>query len=138
MSKLVRYIAPIVLAAGTVLTTGASAHAAVNSWCTSTKNACGVAETMGSGACASELVRNGNFVYGVYGNVHTGYGCIFWIERNVNNTGWYDESGQLNIANNAPQYTTGNYWDGPGYQAELCFQFDWGSSVGAAHCTEAM
>jgi hypothetical protein len=92
---------------------------------------------MGNGSCGGELYRDGSYVKAEYSDTDSGYSCLFWIERNVNNTGWYDESGKLSLAQNT-NYNTQGYWDGSGYQAELCFQFNWGSSLGAAHCTSAM
>lgn len=58
-----------------------------------------------------------------------------WIERNVNNTGWYDVSGDLTLPDD-DDYVTKDYWNGPEYAARACFRFDWGSSLVAVHCTE--
>src|SRR2546427_4603424 len=42
----------------------------------------------------------------------TGYDCQFWMERNVNNTGWYDESGVKIITPGTVNWASPDYWDG--------------------------
>jgi hypothetical protein len=56
--------------------------------------------------------------------VGTGYDCSFWLERDVNGTGWYDESGQTTLSP-GNDFISQNYWDGSGYEALACFEFLW-------------
>jgi hypothetical protein len=114
-----------------------SASAAVTSGCFYGSQ-CQVAETMNSGQCMGTVIDTGSDdVYLQYLDDNgTGYDCRFWMERNVNNTGWYNESGYLTLTP-GNSYDSQNYWDGPGYQAEVCFQFLWSgtSDPGAVHCS---
>jgi hypothetical protein len=112
-------------------------------------NACSVTEDMGSGACSATLYQtnssgvedfSGTFARAAYTDYDSGYSCRFWINRNVNDTGWYEVSGTTSLSSSGTDQTgatTNNYFnDGDdGYQAEVCLQFDWGSSLGAVHCS---
>ena len=54
----------------------------------------------------------------------------------MNNTGWYkiySFAGPDSSYRQSP-----NEWNGAGYQARACLQFNWGSSLGAIHCSPAV
>jgi hypothetical protein len=105
--------------------------------------ACGVQETMNSGYCSAYVNQFGSgssFAFlSIVDEVGTGYDCRFWLERDVNGTGWYDESGETTFSP-ANAWESQNYWDGSGYQARACFQFLWSgtSDPGAVHCSGAI
>lgn len=142
MRKIFKAALPLALTPLLLVGLSGAAHAAITSGCTSSGYECQVDETMNSGQCLGELIeaQTQHEVYLSYWDADgTGYNCRFWMERNVNNTGWYNESGYLTLTpGNA--YNSQNYWDGPGYQAEVCFQFLWSgdSNPGAVHCSPPM
>jgi hypothetical protein len=107
---------------------------------------------MGNGECTATLEQTdsngasdseGEFAQATYEDYETGYTCDFWIERNVNDTGWYQIGPTTALGSSSTNEvgaTSANYFnDGfDGYEAEVCFQFDWASSLGAAHCSESV
>lgn len=139
-------IAAAVLAPVAVFTTSGVANAAIVGHCAGSNN-CSVQEDMGSGVCGASIWQtdsagntdpSGTFAQAFFGNTTTGYDCRAWIERDVNNTGWYQVSGTYVLPPTDSSDQTGNYFDGGGYQARACIQFDWGSSLGAVHCSPAI
>jgi len=134
---LIKAIVPLAMVPLLMLGSETAANAAITTDCAS--GYCDVMETMGSGDCNVGIYQTGNFVSGVYINQEgTGYTCQFWIERDVNDSGWYDISGPEDVT---PEngWDTAAYWDGSGYQARGCFEFIWSStSTGATHCTPAL
>jgi hypothetical protein len=148
--KFAKIVIPALVGSLTLIATSAPAHAAISSGCSSTTNACTISEDMGSGQCSATIYQSdssgdvdftGEFARAEYTDYDTGYSCHFWVERDVNWTGWYQIGDTTSVAssgNSGTAATSANYWnDGyEGYMAEVCFQFDWGSSLGAAHCSE--
>lgn len=145
MRKFLKVALPLLLVPAALVGGSTAAHASVNTDCYTTggAQACGVQETMNSGYCSAYVTQStagSSFAY-LYGLnlVGTGYDCSFWLERDVNGTGWYDESGQT-ILSPANLFDSQNYWDGSGYQARACFEFLWSgtSDPGAVHCSGAI
>lgn len=142
MRKFLRAVLPLLFAPFVLIGVSSAAHAAVTSSCDYAALYCDVNETMGSGFCDGQIFGSSgsHFVNLQYEDTQgTGYDCRFWMERNVNNSGWYNESGYLILSPNN-SYITQAYYDGPGYQAEVCFQFLWSgtSNPGAVHCSPAL
>jgi hypothetical protein len=102
-----------------------------------------VQEDMGSGYCSAVIWQttaddygnapDGTFAMAVFANYESGYTRDLWIERNVNDTGWYRVGGVTAISKSGSTVETGHYYNGGGYQARACFQFNRGSSLG--RCT---
>lgn len=140
MRKIFKAVLPVVMMPLFVIGVSGSAHAAITSGCFY-GGECQVDETMNSGQCEGMVIDTGSDdVYLQYlDDSGTGYDCRFWMERNVNNTGWYNESGYLTLTP-GHSYDSQNYWDGPGYQARVCFQFLWSgtSDPGAVHCSPSL
>jgi hypothetical protein len=100
---------------------------------------------MGSGYCSAVIWQttaddygnapDGTFAMAVFANYESGYTRDLWIERNVNDTGWYRVGGVTAISKSGSTVETGHYYNGGGYQARACFQFNRGSSLGAVHCS---
>jgi hypothetical protein len=147
MRKLALIALPALLAPMAIFATSTAAHASIGSSCYDDE--CGVNETMGNGYCNATVVQtnsddggaipSGTFAEAMYTDTDTGYKCDFWFERNVRNTGWYRVGG-VTVLGSGPsdgsnQVDLGPYYNGGGYQAQVCFQFDWGSSLGAVHCS---
>jgi hypothetical protein len=133
--------AATLLAGSAVIGFSGVANAAIVSSCS--QGVCQVYEDMGSGYCDALIDQTdanenyslyGNFAGGFYENQNAGYTCDFWMERNVNSTGWYQVGSTTAIAPSGVVQTP-NIWNGSGYQARICFRFNWGSSLGAAHCS---
>jgi hypothetical protein len=109
-----------------------------------TANECYIFEAMGNGDCQAHITQTdsnelidptGSFAMATYSNDSTGYTCNFFFERNVNFTGWYKiNTVSLPSTLNGSGYSP-NEWNGPGYEARVCLQFNWGSSLGATHCS---
>jgi hypothetical protein len=150
VKRVIRFVVPLLVAAPLALaaTSAAPAEAGtLGSSCSSTVNECTVIESEGSGDCqvtaiqsdsAGNMDYSGEYAYASYDNTGgTGYACNFWLERNVNDTGWYRVSGVTTIGSGGGQNHSYPYFnDGAdGYQARGCFQYNWGSSLGAVHCT---
>jgi hypothetical protein len=147
--KLAKFAIPALVLPLAFFTTEVPAHASIISSCTSGQNECSVYESMGNGFCNADLYQTnssgdedftGTYVRAEYEDYDTGYSCHFWINRNVNDSGWYEVSSTTDLASSSSDKIgaiTDNYFnDGDdGYQAEVCFQFDWGSSLGAVHCS---
>ena len=151
MRKLSKFAIPALAGSlGLLFAAAAPAHASVNSSCNSVSNSCNINENMGSGWCSATIYQTnssgqsdyaGEFARADFVDYDTGYSCHFWVERDVNWTGWYQIGGTTSLASSSSVQTgasSANYWnDGfDGYMAEACFQFDWGSSLGAVHCSE--
>jgi hypothetical protein len=148
--KLAKFAIPALVGSLALIATAAPAHASVNSTCDTVYHSCTIGENMGSGFCSATIYQSnssgaddatGEFAKADYTDYDTGYSCHFWVERDVNWTGWYQIGGTTSLASSgsaATGATSANYWDDgfDGYMAEVCFQFDWGSSLGAAHCSE--
>jgi hypothetical protein len=145
MRRIAMALVPLVAASFAVVG-GNVAHANTSSYCGvngSGQPLCNILETMNNGYCMGAVVNDtgGSYVKTLYTDMPgTGYDCQFWMERNVNNTGWYDESGVKIITPGTVNWASPEYWDGPGYQARVCFQFLWSgtSQPGAAHCSGAL
>ena len=149
MRKLALFAVPVLVVPLAFFATAIPAHASINSDCTAGINQCEVSETMGSGWCNAVIDQtdssgdedySGEFAQATYQDYDSGYTCDFWVERNVNNTGWYQVGGTTSLGSSGDinsGTTSANYFnDGyDGYEAEVCFQFDWGSSLGAVHCS---
>jgi hypothetical protein len=147
--KLAKFAIPVLVLPLALFAAQVTAHASITGNCSSEVNECTVTETMGNGECSAELYQtnssgdedfSGTYVRAAYVDYETGYSCRFWIDRNVNDTGWYEVSSTTTLASSSSDETgatTDNYFnDGvDGYQAEVCLQFDWGSSLGAVHCS---
>jgi len=147
--KLAMFAVPAVVLPLALFATAVPAHASISGSCSSYENECSVTETMGNGECSATLYQtnssgdedySGTFVRAQYTDWDTGYSCRFWINRNVNDSGWYEVSSTTTLGSSSSDTvgaTTDNYFnDGAdGYQAEVCLQFDWGSSLGAVHCS---
>jgi hypothetical protein len=144
--KFARLAVPAVVGSIAIFVGVTPAHASINSDCSSGRNQCQVSETMGSGYCNAVIYQTdssgdedytGEFAQAYFTNDDTGYTCDFWVDRDVNDTGWYQISPTYAISSSGASVTSANYWnDGyDGYMAEVCFQFDWGSSLGAVHCS---
>ncbi|TDU05421.1 hypothetical protein EDD99_3933 [Streptomyces sp. 846.5] len=140
MRKIAKAVLPLVMAPFFLVSAGSAAHASTTSACYSGVD-CEVKETMNSGFCFGDVQDTTGSKVTLYylDAAGTGYDCRFWMERNVNNTGWYNESGYVTLAPDT-SYTPQNYWDGPGYQARVCFQFLWSgtSNPGAVHCSPGL
>jgi hypothetical protein len=118
-----------------LLGSATAANADTSPGCVSGTGECFIMEDMGSGFCEGNIIPSGNFAYGHFTDYQTGYTCEFWVERNVNNSGWYRISDTYYLSPGA-DVTTPNYWNGPGYQARVCMKFIWSStSSGATHCS---
>lgn len=144
MRTIIKALVPL-LAAGFVVIGGNMAHANTTTSCgvnSYGQQVCNVIETMGTGYCLGAVVHDtGSYVRTYYTDMPgTGYDCQFWMERNVNNTGWYDESGVKIITPGTVNWASQDYWDGSGYQARVCFQFLWSgtSNPGAVHCSDPL
>lgn len=147
MRKLAVLAAAAAIAPVAALATSGVANASINTSCDTTDNQCFVSEDMGNGNCnaviwqtnsASDQDPSGTFAQAEIANYDTGYACDAWVERDVNNSGWYRISGVYDLPASGANDLTGNYYNGGGYQARVCFQFDWGSSLGAVHCSGAI
>ncbi|WP_043684320.1 hypothetical protein [Streptomyces xylophagus] len=141
--QIVVFATPVLLAGSALIGLSGTANAAIISDCSTTGSVCYVYEGMGVGYCEGKIYQSdanldvdpaGNFAYASYINGNSGYTCDFWTERNVNNTGWYRATSIVPLASGVVS-NNGNVWNGSGYQAEVCFQFNWGSSLGAVHCS---
>jgi TRAP-type mannitol/chloroaromatic compound transport system substrate-binding protein len=135
---------PALLAPLAIFATSSAAHADIVANCA--YDTCTVYETMGNGDCSVSISQtnsteagdsSGTFARAWLNDYDTGYTCHFWVERDVNNTGWYTVSPVSSLASSSSTYSA-NYYNGGGYQAQACFQFDWGSSLGAVHCSGAV
>jgi hypothetical protein len=149
MKRLAALTAPFLLAPAMLIGGATAASAAITTDCP-LDHLCRVVEDMGSGDCvaaidqtdaAEDLDPTGNFAYASGFDVATGYTCNFFFQRNVNNTGWYNvysfaEPSRPNGVGS--QGLSPNEWNGAGYQARACLQFNWGSSLGAIHCSPAV
>jgi hypothetical protein len=144
MRKLAIFTMVALLAPLAILATSGVAKASITTSCLSGYDECGVQEDMGNGMCNAMVFQtdsdqaedpSGTFAAAWISNYDTGYTCDGWIERNVNNSGWYQLSGTFAIPSSGPTDVTDNYFDGGGYQARVCIQFNWGSSLGAVHCS---
>jgi hypothetical protein len=148
--KLAKFAVPALVGSLTLIATAAPAHASITGYCNGNFNSCSITEDMGNGVCSATIYQTnssgvndpaGEFARADYTDYDTGYSCHFWVERDVNGTGWYQVGGTTSLAssgNDTAGASSANYWnDGyDGYMAEVCFQFDWGSSLGAVHCSE--
>jgi hypothetical protein len=148
--KLAKLAVTVLVGSLGLIATAVPAHASVNSSCNSGYNSCTIDENMGNGFCSGTIYQTnssgvdtvaGEFARADYEDYNTGYSCHFWVERDVNWTGWYQISGTTSLASSSADKTgasSANYWnDGyDGYMARVCFQFDWGSSLGAVHCSQ--
>lgn len=140
--KLAALVAPILVVPAVLAASATTANAAITTNC-GADNVCWVHEDMGSGYCEADVWQQGaNNAYDPGGNfaqvggydVQAGYTCNFFFQRNVNNTGWYNV-----YTFSEPSSGNGwspNEWNGLGYQARACLQFNWGSSLGAVHCSD--
>jgi hypothetical protein len=144
--KLLKVAIPLVLVPAALIGGSTAAHASITTGCTTFADGaqiCEVQETMNSGYCVANVEQSAGGSSFAFENIldasGTGYDCSFWLERDVNGTGWYDESGQL-IQSPGHGYNSQNYWDGSGYQARVCFEFLWSgtSDPGAVHCSGAI
>ncbi|MFG3287857.1 hypothetical protein ACGF3G_03465 [Streptomyces sp. NPDC048179] len=140
MRRVYKAVLPLVLTPVLLIGVSGTANAVISSGCYY-GGECQVDETMNTGDCEGIVQdTDSSYVYLQYAdNYGTGYDCRFWMERNVNNTGWYNESGYLTLTP-GHSYDSQNYWDGPGYQARVCLQFLWSgtSDPGVAHCSPAI
>ena len=145
MRRLLKFALPLLLVPAALFGTSTVANAAVVTDCNTTNGiqTCQVYEPISTGSCStlvtqaaagSAFVQEWPLDY-----AGTVYDCRFWLERDVNNTGWYNESGYL-ILSPGNEYFSQNYYDGPGYQARVCFQYLWSgtSDPGAVHCSSAI
>jgi hypothetical protein len=150
VKRLLRLVGPLLVAAPLALAATSATPAdagSLGSDCSPTINECSVSESEGGGYCvvtaiqsdsAGNIDYSGEYAYASYINTGgTGYACRFWLERNVNDSGWYTVSGVTTIGSAGGQAHSYPYFnDGAdGYQARGCFQYDWGSSLGAVHCS---
>lgn len=147
--KLVALAAPLLIAPASLVVSAATANAATWANCNSTGNsnvACVVHEDMGGGYCEGDIDQTnangfqfdqGEFAEAGGADFSTGYTCNFFLQRNVNNTGWYTID-PFSVPSNGSLVGTPNVWNGPNYQARICLQFNWGSSLGAIHCSGAV
>jgi hypothetical protein len=143
--KLVALVAPFLIVPTVLVANATAANAAITAQC-SQYNICEVVEDMGSGYCVASVgqtdasetyISNGNFALVGGADEFTGYSCKFVFQRNVNNTGWYNIT-SFSVSDNGPEALSPNEWNGAGYQARACLQFNWGSSLGALHCSPAV
>lgn len=143
MRKYLRIVLPALLVPVAAVGFSGTAQASITSTCNTLYGGdqiCGAMETMGSGDCEATIEQTDTtFVTLSFVDQDSGYDCRFWLERDVNGTGWYDESGQITEPDNRGG-STGNYWDGSGYEARGCFEFLWSgtSDPGAVHCSPAL
>jgi hypothetical protein len=148
LRKLALLALPALLAPMAVFATSTAARADITTSCYN--DICQVYESMGSDGCTATVWQSnssgyedssGTFAETWYVDDQSGYTCHFWFERDVNDTGWYQVGSTTalgstpNVANSTQ---TGPFYDGGSYQARVCFQFDWGSSLGATHCSGAV
>lgn len=141
--KLVALVAPLLIVPAILAVGTTTANADTLAGCASNLNACWITEDMGNGYCSASIfqtdsggntyVPSGTFARASFNDDDTGYACNFFFQRNVNFTGWYN-------IDTVPLPSGGyalspNEWNGPGYEARVCLQFNWGSSLGAMHCT---
>jgi hypothetical protein len=147
VKKLALFASAALLVPAAFLATTTAANAAITTSCDS-YDSCTVQEDMGSGYCSAVLWQttaddygnapDGTFAIAVFANYESGYTCDLWIERDVNDTGWYRVGDVTAIPKSGSTVETGHYFNGGGYQARACFQFNWGSSLGAVHCSGAV
>jgi hypothetical protein len=143
--RLAALAAPFLLAPTMLIGGATAASAAISQECDNSQS-CTVIEDMGNGFCEADIAQddangnfgdNGNFAFMEATDWKSGYTCNFFFQRNVNNTGWYAiDSFSLTPTTLAGQ--SPNEWNGAGYQARACLQFNWGSSLGAIHCSPAV
>ena len=145
--KLAALAAPFLLTPAVLIGGATAASAAITTDCPNIFG-CRVIEDMGGGDCVAAIFQSdasgnaypwGNFAYATGFDVATGYTCNFFFQRNVNNTGWYKiHSFSLPSTPTGTLGQSPNDWNGAGYQARACLQFNWGSSLGAVHCSPAI
>ena len=148
MKRLAALAAPFLLAPAMLIGGATAASASIYEGCGSTPGFyCSVTEDMGSGYCNADIMQRdatgggdayGNFASVSAADVDSGYTCNFFFQRNVNNTGWYKIDGFSLPSTNDSVGESPNEWNGAGYQARACLQFNWGSSLGAIHCSPAV
>jgi hypothetical protein len=144
--KLIALVASLFIVAAALAAGTTTAHAAITPNCDTNHSICSITEDMNGGYCQGTISQtnadsipnpSGDFAIADGNDVNTGYTCNFFFQRNVNNTGWYDiHSGA--VPNNGPEWESPNDWNGPGYQARVCLQFNWGSTLGDRHCSDAV
>jgi hypothetical protein len=103
MRKLAIFTMIALLAPLAILATSGVAKASIVSVCsTGGYDECFVQEDMGNGTCFADIWQtdsggyedpSGTFAQAEMSNHDTGYTCDAWVERNVNNSGWYQLSG---------------------------------------------
>jgi hypothetical protein len=145
MKRLGALAAPFLLTPAMLIGGATAASAAITTSC-GPSYICSVREDMGNGFCSAVVVQSnaaslqdpyGSFATVGADDVNSGYTCNFFFQRNVNNTGWYKVYGFALPPTGANGYSP-NEWNGAGYQARACLQFNWGSSLGAIHCSPAV
>lgn len=141
--KLVALVAPLLIVPAILAVGTTTANADTLAGCASNLNTCWITEDMGNGYCSASISQtnsdgntydpSGTFAGASFNDDDTGYTCNFFFQRNVNFTGWYNiDTVSLPSGGYA---LSPNEWNGPGYEARVCQQFNWGSSLGAIHCT---
>ncbi len=142
--KLVTLVAPLLVVVAVPVIGATTANAATTMTC-GPINLCVVHEDMGSGYCEATIKQadsngyydpNGNFANASSIDWNTGYACNFFLQRNVNESGWYNID-TYSAASSVPFEFEGtpNEWNGLNYAARICLQFNWGSSLGTLHCS---
>jgi hypothetical protein len=141
--KLVALVAPLFIVPAILAVSATTANAAITTNCTNNISICVVHEDMGSGYCEGDIFQQdangtldpfGSFAQATGVDFSTGYTCNFYLQRNVNGTGWYTID-TFSVPSSGSPVTTPNVWNGLGYAARICLQFNWGSSLGTVHCS---
>jgi len=148
LRKLALLALPALLAPMAIFATSTAAHADITTGCADT-NECNVYESMGNGYCIATIWQSdsagnyepsGTYAEDNYEDNDSGYTCDFWFERDVRDTGWYQVGSTIAVGSGdgSEDVPSGPFFDGGGYQGRTCFQFNWGSSLGAVHCSSAI